>query len=70
METYGGLFSFGLEDGFVLPDVDHFPFVDGLYGTCFLDWLGWELVILDLFSEMFPIFVIDIIDLYNILVYY
>ena len=40
IETYGGLFSFGLEDGFVLSGVGHLPLIDGLYEACFLNWFS------------------------------
>ena len=66
METYGRPFSFRLEDGFVLSNVGHLPLVDSLRGTCFLNWLGWEPVILDLLGEMFLISIIDVINPYNI----
>ena len=37
IEIYGGPFSFGLEDGFVLLDIGHLPLVNGLYGACSLN---------------------------------
>ena len=70
MEIYGRPFSFGLENGFVLSDISHLLFVNGLCGACFLNWLGWKLVILDLLGEMFFVSIIDVIDLCDVLVYY
>ena len=70
IEVYGGLFSFRLEDGFVLSDVSHLPFVNSLREACFLNWLSWELVVFDFLGEIFLIFIKDIVDLYDISVYY
>ena len=70
MEAYGGLFSFRLEDGFVLPNISHLLFLDSLYEACSLNWLSRELVVLDFLSEMFLISVIDIIDPYDFLIGY
>ena len=40
IEIYSGLFSFGLEDGFVLSGVDHFLLINSLYETRFINWLS------------------------------
>ena len=70
IEIYSWLFSFRLEDGFVLPNVGYFLFINSLYGTRFINWLSWKLIIFDLFNEMFFISIKNIVNLYDILIYY
>ena len=70
IEIYSRPFSFRLEDGFVLSDVSYLPLVNSLHRACSLNWLSRKPVILDFLNEIFLISIIDIIDLYNISVYY
>jgi len=70
MEIYNRLFSFKLEDGFILLDISHLPLINSLYETRSLNWLSWEPIILDFFGEIFLTFMIDIVNPYDISVYY
>ena len=70
IEIYSRPFSFGLEDGFVLLDVSHLLLINSLREAYFLNWLSWEPIIFDFLSEMFLIFIKDIVNLYDISVRY
>ena len=70
MKAYGRLFSFRLEDGFVLSNISHLLFINDLREAYSLNWLSWKPVILDFLSEMFLIFIVDVINLYDVSVCY
>ena len=70
IEIYGGPLSFRLEDSFVLSDISYLLLINSLRGAYSLNWLSRELVIFDFLSEIFLTSMKDIINLYNISVYY
>ena len=70
IKIYSGPFSFRLEDSFVLSDISYLLLINSLRGAYSLNWLSRELVIFDFLSEIFLTSMKDIINLYNISVYY